>query len=130
MNAKELSTFMQSFANEQGLTKDTIEALVISAFSQYASKKYSDGKGTFVARFEGDNFVIYRVWELIEDAGEMTDTEKQWRVMDAVDEGFDDAEPGDCVEIEAPTIEYTRQFKDWLHQFLMRNIPKPIKRST
>lgn len=122
MNSKELSLFLQMFANEQGITREQAMDLVLDAFSAYASKTQSQWKGEFVTRLEDNVFVSYRVWELVANDVVMDDPELQWRVMDAVDEGFIEAQEGDEVEVQAPTIELSRTFRNWMYQFMLRNV--------
>ena len=124
MNSKELNLFLQMFANEHGIAKTAAMELVLEAFSAYAAKTQSAGKGKYVTRFEDDKFVSFRVWELVADDIVMEDPELQWRVLDAVDEGFDEAEPGDEVEVQAAPVELTRTFRNWMDQFMRRSVPK------
>ena len=128
MNAKDLSLFLQVFANEQGVSKDTAMDWVLEAFSAYAAKTQSKGHGVYVTRFEDNVFCTYRTWELIADDIVMEDTERQWRVLDAVDEGFENAEVGDLVEVEVPKVELTRQFKTWMYQYMLRKMPQTEKK--
>lgn len=130
MNYKELNLFLQMFANEHGIAKTAAMDLVLEAFSAYASKTQSAGKGKFVTRFEDDKFVTFRVWELVADDVVMDDPELQWRVLDAVDEGFDEAEAGDEVEVEVAAVELTRTFRNWMNQFMLRNVPQAPKVET
>lgn len=130
MNSKELNLFLQMFANEHGIAKTAAMDLVLEAFSAYASKTQSAGKGKFVTRFEDDKFVTFRVWVLVADDVVMEDPELQWRVLDAVDEGFDGAEPGDEVEVEGPAVELTRTFRNWMNQFMLRSVPVVPKAET
>lgn len=123
MNSKELSLFLQMFANEQGIAKTAAMDLVLEAFSAYAAKTQSGGKGKYVTRFEDEKFVSFRVWELVADDVVMEDPDLQWRVLDAVDEGFDEAEPGDEVEVQVLPVELTRTFRNWMNQFMLRNVP-------
>lgn len=123
MNSKELSLFLQMFANEHGIAKTTAMDLVLEAFSAYAVKTQGAGKGKFVTRFEDDKFVSYRVWLLVADEIVMENPDLQWRVLDAVDEGFDNAEPGDEVEVQAEPVELTRTFRNWMNQFMLRSVP-------
>lgn len=127
MNSKELNLFLQMFANEHGIAKSAAMALVLDAFSAYASKIQSASKGIFVTRFEDDKFVTFRVWSLVADDIVMENPEIQWRVMDAVDEGFDNAEPGDDVEVEVEPVELSRTFRNWMNQFMLRSVPIAIK---
>ncbi len=124
MNSKELSLFLQMFANEHGIAKTAAMDLVLDAFSAYAAKTQSGGKGKYVTRFEDGKFVSFRVWELVADDVVMDDPELQWRVLDAVDEGFAEAEPGDEVEVQAAPVELTRTFRNWMDQFMRRSVPK------
>lgn len=128
MNSKELSLFLQMFANEHGIAKNAAMDLVLEAFSAYAAKTQSGGKGKYVTRFEDDKFVSFRVWELVADDVVMEDPELQWRVLDAVDEGFAEAEPGDEVEVQAAPVELTRTFRNWMDQFMRRSVPKTESR--
>lgn len=127
MNSKELSLFLQMFANEHGIAKTAAMDLVLDAFSAYATKTQGGGKGKFVTRFEDEKFVSFRVWELVADDVVMDDPDLQWRVLDAVDEGFDEAEPGDEVEVQALPVELTRTFRNWMNQFMLRNVPSVPK---
>jgi N utilization substance protein A len=122
MNSKELNLFLQMFANEHGIATTAAMDLVIDAFSAYASKTQSAGKGTFLTRFEDDKFVTFRVWELVADDVVMEDPERQWRVLDAVDEGFEEAEPGDEVEVQVQPVELSRTFSNWMNQFMLRKM--------
>lgn len=130
MNTKELNLFLQMFANEHGIAKSAAMELVLEAFSAYASKTQSAGKGKFVTRFEDDKFVTFRAWELVADDVVMEDPELQWRVLDAVDEGFAEAEPGDEVEVEVAPVELTRTFRNWMNQFMLRSVPVVPKADT
>lgn len=123
MNSKELSLFLQMFANEHGIAKTAAMDLVLKAFSAYAAKTQAAGKGKFVTRFEDEQFVSYRVWALVADETIMENPDLQWRVLDAVDEGLDSAEPGDEVEVQAEPVELTRTFRNWMNQFMLRSVP-------
>ena len=57
----------------------------------------------------------------------MDDPERQWRVLDAVDEGFDEAEVGDTVHVLVASPEPSRTYSSWVHQYLSREIAK-VKR--
>lgn len=130
MNSKELHLFLQMFANEHGIAKTAAMDLVLEAFSAYAAKTQNGGKGKFVTRFENDKFVTFRIWELVADDVVMDDPELQWRVLDAVDEGFEDAAPQDEVEIEVEPVELSRTFRNWMNQFMLRNVPVVPKTDT
>ena len=67
MNSKELNLFLQMFANEHGIAKTAAMDLVLEAFSAYAAKTQSNGKGKFVTRFEDEKFVTFRIWVLVAD---------------------------------------------------------------
>ena len=122
MNQKEVNIFVESFANINGLNKQQVLDWILEAFSHYAAKTLSNNKGNYVTKVEGDRFVTYRQWDLVADDIVMEDPDTQWRVLDAVDEGFDDAEPGYCVQVEVKEVERTRQFKTWIKQFILRKM--------
>ena len=118
------------FANEHGIANTAAMDLVLDAFSAYAAKTQSNGKGKFVTRFEDEKFVTFRIWVLVADDIVMEDPELQWRVLDAVDEGFDDASPQDEIEIEVEPVELSRTFRNWMNQFMLRTVPVVPKMDT
>ena len=130
MTPKELTHFLQMFANENGIAREAAMDLVLDAFSAYAVKTQGKGHGKFVTRLENGVFVAYRIWELVADDVVMEDPDLQWRVLDAVDEGFEDAAPGDEVEVQAEPIELTRTFGNWMNQYMLRNVPVVPKSDT
>ena len=128
MNAKEFHQLVELFALQSGLGVPQTEALVLNAMSAYAAKVLSAGQGVYLTKLEGSRFETFRAWELVADDCVMEDPERQWRVLDAVDEGFSDADVGDVVHAQVASPEPSRSYSAWVHQYLSREIAK-IKRN-
>ena len=127
MITKEFRQWVELFALQSGLSIDRIEALILNAISAYVAKVQSHGKGAYITKLENGQFETFREWELVADDCVMDDPERQWRVLDAVDEGFDEAEVGDTVNVLVASPEPSRTYSSWVHQYLSREIAK-IKR--
>ena len=126
MNTKEFRQWVELFALQSGLSIDRIEALILNAISAYVAKVQSHGKGAYITKLENGQFETFREWDLVADDCVMDDPERQWRVLDAVDEGFDEAEVGDTVNVLVASPEPSRT-QPYL-QFLGAPIPFPRNR--
>lgn len=127
---KEFAQVVDLFAYQHGLSTKEARDLMLCAMSAYAAKMFSGGKGIFVTKFENGEFETYREWELVADDCVMEDPERQWRVLDAKDEGFDEAEVGDLIHVQTDNIEPSRQYSAWVQQYLAREVAKHKKLSS
>ena len=124
MNTKEFNQFVELFAFQANMTLERAQDLVLNAIAAYTAKVMSNNRGKYIAKFEDSKFEVFREWELVPDDCVMEDPELQWRVMDAVDEGFDDALAGDVVQVQVASPEASRAFSAWVHQYLAREVAK------